>query len=214
MKHLKIVALASGSGSNLQSIIDAIEKKQLNAEISLVVSSKRKAGVIARAEKHNIPVIVVERRIYKDNIRGFSAKIAQVISDFSPDLILLCGFLSFLSEEFCQLYENRIFNIHPSLLPAFGGQGAYGIRVHRMALKAGVKVSGCTVMFVDAGQDTGPIIVQKCVPVLEDDTEESLAQRVMTAEYQAYPEAVRLFGQGRLSISNNTVKISQRKDED
>lgn len=213
MRHLKIAALASGSGSNLQSIIDAIAAKELNAEISIVISSKKNVPVLDRAARYGIPALVIERRLYKNNTEGFSTKIAEILKDFQVDLIVLCGFLSFLSPQFCQIYQNKIFNIHPSLLPAFGGQGAYGIKVHQMALEAGVKISGCTVMFVDEGKDSGPIILQKCVPVLEDDTPETLAQRVMAAETEAYPTAIRLFGQDRLRIIQNKVKILTGKED-
>lgn len=211
MKHLKIAALASGSGSNLQSILDAIDEGSLDAEVSIVVASKPNIPVLDRAARYGIPVVVIPRKQYRDDIENFSLAIEEALAPLGIDLVVLCGFLSFLSERFCRIYAGRLFNIHPSLLPAFGGQGAYGMKVHRMALAHGVKISGCTVMFVDQGQDTGPIIVQKSVPVLEDDTEESLAARVMEAEQQAYPEAIRLFGEGRLQIVGQRVRIS-RKD--
>jgi len=211
MRHLKIAALASGSGSNLQSILDAIDKGSLDAEVSVVVASKPHIPVLDRAARYGIPVVVISRKQYLDDIENFSLAIEEVLAPLGIDLVVLCGFLSFLSERFCSIYAGRLFNIHPSLLPAFGGHGAYGMKVHRMALSHGVKISGCTVMFVDQGQDTGPIIVQKSVPVLEDDTEESLAARVMEAERQAYPEAIRLFSEGRLQIVDNRVRIS-RKD--
>ena len=211
MRHLKIAALASGSGSNLQSILDAIEDGTLNAEVSVVIASKPHIPVLDRAARYGIPVVVIARKQYKADIESFSFAIEKALEPYGVDVVVLCGFLSFLSERFCKLYEGRLFNIHPSLLPAFGGQGAYGIKVHRMVLAHGAKVSGCTVMFVDQGHDTGPIIVQKCVPVMEDDTEDTLAARVMEAERQAYPEAIRLFGEARLQIVDNRVRIS-RKD--
>ncbi len=211
MKHLRIAAFASGSGSNLQSILDAIESKELDAEITVVIASRPNIPVLERAKKYGIPSVVIPRKQFAENIDAFSSAIEKVLIPYDIDVIVLCGFLSFLSASFCRNYRNRILNIHPSLLPAFGGQGAYGTKVHRMALAHGVKISGCTVMFVDEGKDTGPIIIQKAVPVLEDDTEDTLAERVMSAEKVAYPEALRLFGENRLQVLGDRVRIL-RKD--
>lgn len=207
MRHLKIAAFVSGSGRNLQSILDAIRDGQLDAEVSLVIASRPQIAAIERAERYQIPVLVIPRKQYGKDIAGFSQAIAQALQPYGVDLILLCGFLSFLSPEFCSSYKERILNIHPSLLPAFGGKGAYGANVHQMVLEYGAKISGCTVMFVDAGEDSGPIILQKSVPVLDMDTAETLEARVMQAEQAAYPEAVRLFGEGRLQVVGRRVLI-------
>ncbi|MCE5195710.1 MAG: phosphoribosylglycinamide formyltransferase [Negativicutes bacterium] len=207
MRHLKIAALVSGSGRNLQSILDAIRDGRLDAEVSVVVASRPRITAIERAERYQIPVRVIPRKQYGQDIAAYSQAIARALQPYGVDLILLCGFLSFLSPEFCDSYKERIFNIHPSLLPAFGGKGAYGANVHQMVLNYGAKISGCTVMFVDAGEDSGPIILQKAVPVLDTDTAQTLEARVMQAEQAVYPEAVRLFGEGRLQVVGRRVLI-------
>jgi len=207
MRHLKIAALVSGSGRNLQSIFDAIQDGRLDAEVSVVIASRPGIPALQRAERYQVPALVIARKHYGKDLAGFSQAIAQALQPYSVDLILLCGFLSFLSSDFCEAYKERIFNIHPSLLPAFGGKGAYGANVHQMILEYGAKISGCTVMYVDAGEDTGPIILQKAVPVLDDDTADTLEARVMQAEQAAYPEAVRLFGEERLRVVGRRVLI-------
>ena len=207
---LRLAALVSGSGSNLQSIINAIATGSLDAKIVRVVASRAGIKAEQRALQYNLPYTLIQRRQYMDNSDLFCDSIAAELEPLDIDLILLCGFLSFLSEKFVKTYEGRIMNIHPSLLPAFGGKGAYGMHVHKAVLAYGVKISGCSVMFVDNGEDTGPIILQRTVPVLDDDTPDTLAARVMQQEDIAYPEAVRLFAEGRLSIVNRKVLI--RKD--
>ncbi|MGE5653127.1 MAG: phosphoribosylglycinamide formyltransferase [Bacillota bacterium] len=215
MKPLRLAAFVSGSGRNLQSIIDAIQLGDLNARVELVLSSRSGVYALERAQGHGIPSVVVPRRRYP-SLDAYGQAIIDTLAPYSIDLIVLCGFLSFLSPTLVRRYQGSIMNIHPSLLPAFGGRGAYGHNVHQMALDHGVKVSGCTVMFVDEGEDTGPIIVQKAVPVMEDDSAASLGDRVMEAEWQTYPEAIRLFGEGRLKIEGRRVRISppQAKEEE
>ncbi len=212
MRTVRLAALVSGSGRNLQSILDAIEGGELNAKVELVISSRPGVYALERAHSRGIPTEVISRRQHPD-LDSFGRAILQALAPHKIDLIVLCGFLSFLSPEVVELYRGRIMNIHPSLLPAFGGKGAYGQSVHQMVIDHGVKVSGCTVMFVDEGEDTGPIIVQKVVPVMEGDTAELLGSRVMQAEWQAYPEAVRLFGEERLQIEGRRVRITAQKKE-
>lgn len=213
MRPLSLAALVSGSGRNLQSIIDAIDRGELNAKVEVVISSRADAYALERARQCGIPTVVIPRREHRD-LNVFSQAILCALAPYKIDLIVLCGFLSFLSPELLERYRGRVMNIHPSLLPAFGGKGAFGHNVHQMVTDHGVKVSGCTVMFVDEGEDTGPIIVQRAVPVLEDDDAETLAARVMEAEGQAYPEAICLFGEGRLQIEGRRVRIlpSNRKE--
>ncbi len=212
MKRLRLAALVSGSGRNLQSIIDAIESGSLEAKVELVISSRPGVYALERARQHDIPTLVVPRRQFRDlDLHGEA--ILQALAAYEIDLIVLCGFLSFLSPALVAHYRGRIMNIHPSLLPAFGGKGAYGQNVHQMVLDHGVKVSGCTVMFVDEGEDTGPIIIQKVVPVMDDDDAGRLGERVMQAEWQAYPEAIRLFGEGRLGIEGRRVRIAPQVKE-
>ena len=209
MAHLRLAALVSGSGSNLQSIIDSIERGNLDASVVSVIASRYNIPAEERAAKYGLYYSVVSRREYGDNTEAMSLRLAEILETKNVDLVLLCGFLSFLSRDFVSLYRGRIMNIHPSLLPAFGGKGAYGIKVHQAVLDYGAKISGCTVMFVDEGEDSGPIILQKAVEVREGDTAETLANRVMMAEHIAYPEAVSLFGMGRLQIEGRKVIISE-----
>jgi len=204
---LRLAALVSGSGSNLQSVIDSIEHDSLDAEIVQVIASRAKIPAQERAARYGIPYTVISRNAYKADICRMSDAIVDLLEPLDIDLILLCGYLSFLGESVLARYHHRIMNIHPSLLPAFGGKGMYGTRVHEAVLAYGAKVSGCTVMFVDAGEDTGPIILQRAVPVHDDDTPITLAQRVMQAESCAYPDAVRLFASGRIRVDGCKVII-------
>lgn len=203
---IRLAALVSGGGRNLQSLIDAIEAGELDARIEVVIASRPNAGAIERANKHGLKVEVVSRRAAA-SIDAFQAELLAALGRYPIDLICLCGFLSFLSPDIIARYRGRIMNIHPSLLPAFGGKGFYGKNVHAEVLNYGCQVTGCTVMFVDEGEDTGPIIIQQAVPVLDDDTPETLEARVMQAEYKAYPRAVALFGAGRLSLVGRRTRI-------
>lgn len=207
MTKLRIAALVSGSGSNLQSILDAIRDGSLNAEIVQVIASRPGIAAEQRAASYQLPYCVVSRREHGGDTASMGRALEAILQPLAVDLILLCGYLSFLDEAFIRRYEGRIMNIHPSLLPAFGGKGAYGAKVHQAVLDYGAKISGCTVMFVDAGEDTGPIILQKAVPVCEGDTVETLASRVMEQEQLAYPEAVRLFAEHRLRMEGRTVRV-------
>ena len=191
----------------MQSIINAIEAGSLNAQIVQVIASRYDIPAAQRAARFQLPYQVVPRKEYGSDISAMSRAILQILEPLAIDLILLCGFLSFLGEELLEAFPEQIMNIHPSLLPAFGGKGAYGIRVHQAVLEHGVKLSGCTVFFVDKGEDTGQIILQKGVAVLEDDTPETLRLRVMAAEEEAYPEAVSLFAQRRLTVEGRRVRI-------
>ena len=207
MKHLRLAAFVSGSGSNMQSIIDAIYADELDASIVQVIASKENIPAEQRAKLYDLPYATFARKKYAGNTLAMCQDIAEFLQPQNIDLILLCGYLSFLSAQFVRLYPGRIMNIHPSLLPAFGGPGAYGMRVHQSVLEYGAKVSGCTVMFVDEGADSGPIILQRPVPVSEDDTPETLAARVMIEENLAYPAAVKLFGENRLVLQGRRVHI-------
>jgi formyltetrahydrofolate-dependent phosphoribosylglycinamide formyltransferase len=203
---IRLAALDSGGGRNLQALIDAIESGRLDARLEVVIASRAKIEAVERARRHGIPVEVVSRKA-APSLDVFQANLLAALSRHQIDLIMLCGFLSFLSPDICSRYRGRIMNIHPSLLPAFGGQGHYGGNVHEEVLNHGCKVTGCTVMFVDEGQDSGPIILQEAVPVLDGDTPASLGARVMQAEYRLYPQAVALFAAGRLSLAGRRVHI-------
>ncbi|OPJ57533.1 phosphoribosylglycinamide formyltransferase [Clostridium oryzae] len=200
---LKIAVLISGSGSNLQSIIDAVNSKELQCEISFVISDKNNAFGIERAEKNGIKTYIFDKKEYKEKL---SDTILSVIEN-KVDFIVLAGFLSILRGDILKKFEGRIINIHPSLIPSFCGNGMYGIKVHEAAIESGVKVSGCTVHFVDEGTDSGPIILQRTVPVYYEDTAEMLQKRVLIEEHIALPTALKLISEHKVELNNNKVKI-------
>ncbi|MDP3487496.1 MAG: phosphoribosylglycinamide formyltransferase, partial [Bacillota bacterium] len=189
-----------------QAIIDAIESGYLNAEISICVSSRRDVKAPDRARKHNIPVAIIRPRDFVDAAAYDEALCAQLL-EVKTDLIILAGYLSILGPKTMASFAGRIMNIHPSLLPAFGGKGFFGRFVHEKVLHYGCKVSGATVMFVDDQIDTGPIILQQSVDVLDTDTVETLTQKVSQVEKELYPLAIKLYAEGRLRIEGRRVKI-------
>lgn len=206
MPKVKIGVLISGSGTNLQALIDNVEKGMINGEIAVVISDKKGAFGIERAKKHGIEAIEIDKKEFDDK-NVFMKAIINELEKYQVELVVLAGFLSILSEDFIEKFRNRIINIHPSLIPSFCGKGFYGLRVHKAALDYGVKVSGATVHFVDEGADTGPIILQEAVKVEEDDTPESLAARILEVEHKLLPEAVRLYCEGKLVMEGRKVKI-------
>ena len=197
----KIAVLISGSGSNLQSIIDSIDSGTLNCQIEYVISDKAGAYGLERAKIKGIKTFVFDKSEYKENI---STEILRVIAG-KVDLIVLAGFMSIIKGNILKEFKNRIINIHPSLIPSFSGNGMYGLRVHKSAIAYGVKFSGCTVHFVDEGTDTGPIIIQKVVPVLEGDTAEELQKRVLVEEHKALPEAIKLICESKIQVQDRKV---------
>jgi phosphoribosylglycinamide formyltransferase-1 len=203
-RPLRLVVLLSGGGTTLQNFIDQIGAGKLPARIQRVIGSRPDAYGLERARKVGIPTLVVPRK--ECTPEEFSRRLAEAIRQARADLVCMAGFLSLwtIPED----YTGRVMNIHPALLPSFGGKGYYGHRVHEAVLAAGCKVSGCTVHFADNVYDHGPIIVQRCVPVLEDDTPDTLAARVFEQECIAYPEAIRLFAEGRLRIEGQRVRIT------
>jgi len=208
LQGVRIGVLISGGGTNLQSLIDEIEKGNINGEIVVVISDRVNAYGIERAKAHGIKAIVIDRGDYKDRISLINAFI-DTLKEYNVDLIVLAGFLTILTKEFVEAYKNRIINVHPALIPAFCGEGFYGEKVHKAALDYGVKISGATVHFVDEDADTGPVILQDSVPVMIDDTVESLAARVLKVEHRILPEAVGLYCNGRLSIEGRKVRIKE-----
>ena len=203
---IKIWALVSGGGTNLQAIMDAIDKGGINAEVKAVVSNKANAYALERAKAKNIETAVISKKDYS-SLEEYGLALAKYFKDRDIDLIVLAGFMVILDASFINQFENRIMNIHPALIPSFCGEGYYGLRVHEAALKAGVKVTGATVHFVTAECDAGPIIMQKAVDVLDDDTPEVLQKRVMEqAEWVIFPEAIKLFANGKLKVENGIVK--------
>lgn len=204
----KLAVLVSGGGTNLQAIIDAIDKKTItNAEISVVISNNASAYALERAKQHGIPGICVSPKAY-DTREAFNEALLQTIQSYEPDLVVLAGCLVVIPEIMVKAYPNKIINIHPALIPSFCGTGYYGLKVHEGVLKRGVKVTGATVHFVDEGTDTGPIILQKAVEVKQDDTPEILQRRVMEeAEWKIMPEAINLIVNDRVEIQDGLVKI-------
>jgi len=196
---VKIAVLVSGKGSNLQTIINNIEKGYIeNAEINVVISNKGDAYALERGKNHGISTVFLDPS--RCDNAGYDRKILAVLKQYDIDLLLLAGYFQLLGPEIIEAYRNRILNIHPSLLPSFKG-----LRAQKQALEYGVKVVGCTVHFVDEGLDSGPIILQSCVPVIQGDTEKTLTARILEQEHIIYPEAVRLFVEGKLKIKGRTV---------
>lgn len=203
----KLAILVSGNGSNLQAMIDAVGSGLLEAEIAIVLSSRSDAYALERARLAGIPTAVVPRAKYADNA-NYSEALLAVLAPYQPDLVLLAGFMSVLSEPFVRHYQGRIMNTHPSLIPAFCGSGFYGARVHQAVLDYGAKVSGASIIFVEAGVDAGPIILQEAVPVYDQDTVDTLAARVLAVEHRLYVAAVRHYLAGRLQVRGRRVLIA------
>lgn len=207
---LKMAVLVSGGGTNLQAIIDGIRNQTItNAGIDVVISNNRHAFALERARKHKIDAVCVSPKEYETRA-AFNKALLETVDRYAVDLIVLAGCLVVLPEEMTEKYANRIINIHPSLIPSFCGKGFYGLKVHEEVLKRGVKVTGATCHFVDAGTDTGPIIFQKAVDVLPDDTPEILQKRVMEeAEWIIMPRAIDAIANGKIEISGNRVVLKE-----
>ncbi len=198
---LNLGVLISGNGSNLQSIINHIEKGSLKAIIKIVISNNPDAYGITRAQKHGIPFVVMQNSDFK-NKKEFDSELISILRQHHVDLVVLAGFMRIISSEFLKAFPGRVMNIHPALLPSFPG-----LHAQKQAFDYGVKVSGCTVHFVDEGVDTGPIIIQASVPVHQDDTDDTLAERILKEEHKIYPKAIQLFADGRLEIRGRKVFI-------
>lgn len=218
---LSIAVLVSGTGrgSNLGALIDACARGEIHGQIALVIGTRRDAPALERARAAGIATAVVSPRQYATNEEGYANALLRLLDRYPIGLICLAGYLRKLPAKVVTAYAGRILNIHPSLLPLFGGQGMYGLHVHQAVLESGMKVSGCTVHFVDEHYDTGPIVIQTPVPVLDNDTPETLAARILPEEHRAYVRAVQLFAAGRLRIEGRRVRIlpeiqaAQRTDE-
>lgn len=205
-KKLKIGVLASGGGTNLQAIMDAVEDGRLDAEVKVVVSDNPGAYALKRAESRSIPAVAVERKGFPTRA-AFDAELVSVLKAHEVELVVLAGFMRILSGGFIKAFPMRVMNIHPALLPSFAG-----LDVQKAAIEHGVRFSGCTVHFVDEGCDTGPIIIQAVVPVLEGDTVEALSKRILKEEHRIYPQAIQLFAEGRLTVSGRRVVVKDRQD--
>ena len=199
MTPIALAVLASGRGSNLQAILDACQDEAFPARVRIVVSDVATAQALERARRHGVEARHVNPKGYPTR-QEFDRAVMAILREAAVDLLCLAGFMRLLGPQFVAAYRNRILNIHPALLPAFPG-----LHGQRKALDYGAKVSGCTVHFVDEGTDTGPIIIQAAVPVYDDDTEETLAARILRHEHRIYPQAIRLFAEGRLDVQGRRV---------
>ena len=206
MSKVRIAVLVSGRGSNLQAIIDNIEKGLLPAEIAVVISDQPEAYSLERARKHNIPAVPLSAKGYKGKREEYDALLVKELQKHRVELVCLAGFMRIITPALIKAFPSRILNIHPALLPAFPG-----LHVQKAALEHGVKFSGCTVHFVDEGMDTGPIIIQAVVPVLDNDTEDSLSERILKQEHKIYSRAIQLYAEGRLKIAGRRVMVVNGK---
>lgn len=201
---MNLGVLVSGRGTNLQSIIDASENGSIQSKIKVVISNKKDAYALERARLHNIPALFVSQK-GKDP-ETYDSEILNILKKYDVNLVVLAGYLRILTKKFIDEYPDRIINIHPALLPCFGGKGFYGEHVHEAVLQSGARFSGCTVHFVRPEIDHGPIIVQKCVMVNDNDTPETLANRILPFEHEAIVEAIKIIESGNYSIDGMRVK--------
>ena len=203
MNHkIPIGVLLSGGGTNLQAIIEAIEQNRLDAHIHTVISNRETAYGLTRARDHGIPTTVIDHRGHASRA-AYDRVLVDHLKEHGVELVVLAGFMRLLSPLFIQSFPNRIMNIHPALSPSFAG-----LHGQRQAFEYGVRFAGCTVHFVSEGCDEGPVIIQAVVPVLPDDTEKTLAQRILVQEHRIYPRAIQLYSEGRLAIEGRKVKVA------
>lgn len=207
-RQVPIGVLISGSGTNLQAIIDAVEAKELDAKMQVVLSNRADAYGLVRAKKHGIPVEILDHKRFASR-EAFDQAVVDILRAREVELVVLAGFMRLLSPVLVSAYSNRIMNIHPALLPAFPG-----LHVQKKALEHGVRFSGCTVHFVNEECDEGPIIIQAVVPVFPDDTADSLAARILEQEHRIYPRAIQLYSEGRLHIEGRRVLVDDLVKED
>jgi phosphoribosylglycinamide formyltransferase 1 len=201
---MRLAVFASGTGSNFQAILDAVDSGTLVAEVVLLVTDRPQAGAVARAERHGVPVAVCSP---EEDAESFERELLLALESHGADFVALAGFMRHVPSGVVNAFRHRILNIHPALLPAFGGAGYYGRRVHRAVLEHGARWTGVTVHLVDEDYDTGPIVLQEPVPVQADDDEDTLAARVLEVEHRLYPEALRLFADDRVRIDGRRVII-------
>jgi phosphoribosylglycinamide formyltransferase 1 len=213
---LRIAVMVSGHGrgTNLQALLDACANGELPARIAVVIGTKADAPAMDRARNADVPAVVVSPRKYEEDEAGYAAALLRVLGKYEVGLICLAGYMRILPLEVVTQFHRRILNVHPALLPFFGGKGMYGEHVHRAVLESGMKVTGCTVHFADEQYDTGPIVLQRCVPVQDGDTPEALAARVLPVEHAAYVEAIRLFVEGRLATEGRAVRTKPAEEAD
>ncbi len=206
MEKLRIAVLASGRGSNFEAILKNIQHGSLEASIEVVISNKQHAGALDVARSNDIGAVFVSQKRFPDQ-NDFDGEILRVMEEYGVNFVVLAGYLKMIGSKILRKFKHRILNVHPALLPSFGGKGMYGHHVHEAVLNYGCKVSGVTVHLVDEEYDTGPPVLQQCVPVHDDDTPDSLAQRVLKVEHQIYSQAIKLFAEGKIKIEGRRVKI-------
>jgi len=211
---LRIAVLVSGHGrgSNLQSLMDACADGRIAGSVALVIGTRAGAPALDRASSAGVPTAVAAPKAFADSVQ-YGVELLRLLNGCGAGLVCLAGYMRLLPDAVVDAYHGRIMNVHPALLPLFGGRGMYGEHVHTAVIESGMKVSGCTVHFVDNEYDHGPIILQTAVPVAEDDTPEDLAARVLPEEHRTYARAVRLFAQGRLRIEGRRVRITDPDTE-
>lgn len=207
---IDVAVMASGGGTDFQSIIDAYESGEIDGEVKLLITNNPDAYCIERAKNHGIDHHVIDHR--GKGRREHEEQITEVLDDYKPDLIVLAGYMRILTDDFVDRYRGKMINIHPALLPLFGGEGMYGEKVHQAVLDAGMKRSGCSVHFVTSEVDGGPIIDQRCVPVEEDDDPHTLAERVKEKEHELLPAVVGAFADGRIRLEDGEAVIIPEKD--
>ncbi len=205
MPRIRVGVLASGRGTDFQSLVDARDRSELDVELAVLLCNVPGAAVLERAKRAGVAAVTIDHRPFGKDREAFEREVVKVLREHRVDLVVFAGFMRIVTSYLVGAFPNRIMNIHPSLLPAFPGAHA-----HRDVLAAGAKVSGCTIHFVDASVDGGPFILQKAVPVLDDDTEESLEARILAWEHRLLPLAVRLFAEGRLQVVGRRVRIDAR----
>lgn len=204
--NIAVMISGHGRGSNLQAIIDACKDGRIDGRVAVVIGTKDDAPAMQRARDNGVKAVEARPKAY-DSDEAYGRAVLAVLAEHKVDLICLAGYMRILPSSIIGAYRHRVMNIHPALIPLFCGKGMFGEHVHQAAIDYGVKVSGVTVHLVDEEYDTGPIILQKCVPVEEGDTAETLAARVLVQEHKAYPEAIQLFAQGRLRVEGRIVHV-------
>lgn len=204
--NLRLAVFASGRGSNFKAILDAVQAGKLDAKVVLLISDQPQAGALQTAAQAGIPTRIIAPNAFATS-EDYGKALLQALAECDSNFIVLAGFLRMIPAAVIKAFSGRIINIHPALLPSFGGKGMFGLRVHQAVLDYGCKVSGATVHLVDENYDTGKPLVQRCVPVYEDDTPESLAARVLKIEHQILPEALQLFAKDRVVIDDRGVRI-------
>ncbi len=203
---LRLAVMASGGGTNLQAIIDASESGEIDARVMVVISNNSSAGALERARRHGIEALHLSRRQFASG-EEFDRALLEAFRSRRTDMVILAGYMKLLSPVVVNAFHHRILNIHPALLPCFGGEGMYGMRVHRAVIESGTRYSGVTVHLVDEQYDHGPIVAQLVVPVGEDDTPETLAEKVLVREHQLYKEVIQLFARDRVRVEGRRVRL-------